>query len=136
MPVTKRRLRDLSLEILIAVAIVACALLWANSVPPHAAFPTKWVGLIVFTAVAFGDTLQSCKRHWRLARFWLAFTTLLLLHSVIFALVLLRAEHWRLIWFVPVGAVEFPLLHYVLHAVGNGTVKGLRGKSGTESGSE
>jgi hypothetical protein len=64
--------------------------------------------------------MQHCKRHWHLRRFWLAFGALLLAHSLIFTLVFLIVERWPLIWFVPVAAVEFPLLRYVLNAAGKG----------------
>jgi hypothetical protein len=123
-------------EVVIAVALVGGLLVWADSVPPHTLFPTKWVGLIVYTAAAFGDTLQWCKRYWRVARFWLAFTALLLLHSVIFALILVRVREWPLFWFVPVAIAEFPLLRFILSTVGKGTAKGVWEGSGPVSRAE
>ena len=128
MPITKRRLQDLALEILIALAVVSATLLWANSVPPHAPFPTKWVGLVARRRYLFGYALQWCKQYRRLIRFWLAFVTLLLLHSVAFVFVLVRVGRWPLIWFGFTGFVGIPPIVLSVTCSGQGNYQGLVGR--------
>ena len=128
MPVTKR-VWDLALETLVAVALVSALVVWAFYVPVGTPFPARWVGLVASTAATFGYALRWCKRHWRLARFWLAFMVLLLLHSVIFVFVLLRVDEWRLMWFLFVGLPEFFVLCLILDAVAKGILDNLWGSS-------
>lgn len=124
-PLSRRnRIRDLLLEIGIAITLVALVLVYAARVPPERRVDFRWVGLVASTAVTFGYALRWCRRYWRLVRFWLAFVALLSAHSVIFTFVLLRVEEWRLMWFAFVGFAEFFAVCYVLDAVGRRSLKG------------
>lgn|SRR5579863_924973 len=128
MPVRKR-VRDLALETLVAVALVSGLVVWAFSVPVGTPFPARWVGLVASTTLTFGYALLWCRRHWRLARFWLAFMALLLVHSAIFVFVLLKVEEWRLMWFPFVALPELFVLCLILDTVSKRTLNNPWGSS-------
>jgi hypothetical protein len=66
-------------------------------------------GLVVFTAGLFGLFLAESRELFRTRRFWEVTSALLLIHLLVFTVILLRVEEWRMAWFM-VMVFEYPAL--------------------------
>lgn len=111
------RIRGLVLEVVIAATLVVALVVWGFSVPIGTPFPARWIGLIASTSITFGYALRWCRPYWHRARFWFAFTALLVLHTGIFVAVLLNVEEWRLVWFPFAELPAFFAICLLLNAV-------------------
>lgn len=118
-----RRILTVLLEVSFGLAVVAGVIVYAE-LGPFSWMPSiRWWGLGISTAGTFGYALQWCKRYWRLPRLWLTFIALLLVHSVIYVVVLLNVQEWRLMWFAFIGTAEFFIIAPILDSAGRGTLK-------------
>lgn len=115
---SSHRLRDLLLEILIAIAIVVGAITYAAYVPPEKWIDFRWVALAGTTAVTFGYPLRWYRRHLNRPLFWGAWVSMLSLHVAIYVVVLLRVSHFGYLWFAIITPAEWTLICPALDRAG------------------
>jgi hypothetical protein len=72
----------------------------------HEAF-VRWDGLAGFTLGLFGLFVADSEKFIRKQRFWELNVILFLIHCVVFTIVLINVETWRLTWFM-VMIIEYP----------------------------
>lgn len=113
-PPMTRRIRDLALYLLIAVA-VALAIVWYayKSDGTGNESISRWGGLIVNTAILYGYVLKESRPFWHAWGFWLALIAGLGLHTVVFIVILQHVEHWSVLWFLFMYPIEIPGLAIV-----------------------
>ena len=76
----KHRIRDVFIEVAIAIALVCLILLYAAHGPRDSRLAFRWVGPVLFTAVAFGYPLQAFRPYWKRLAFWVPIGILFGLH--------------------------------------------------------
>jgi len=69
----------------------------------HDAF-IRWGGFTVCTLGLFVLFIGDSKEYFTQWRFWVLTAVLLAIHATVFFAILLRAEEWRLTWFVVMAA--------------------------------
>src|SRR3954468_5057204 len=86
---TTRRIRDLAIYLLIAIA-VAVAIVWYayKSDGTGNESISRWGGLIVNTAILYGYVLKESRPFWHAWGFWLALIAVLSLHTIVFIVIL------------------------------------------------
>jgi hypothetical protein len=86
------RIRDLAIEVGIAVGVVCLVVFFAifKHDHPHARFEFRWIGVGVWTALAFGYPLVALRAYWRRPLFWLLFGALLAMHLIAYKYLLQR----------------------------------------------
>lgn len=109
------RLRALLLEGLKLIGIaLAClvilTIIVVLSVKTGITVPKRWVGLVGWTGVLVWVIFRQYKTSLRHARFWFAFSPLLLVHLTAFVVVLERYPEWGINWFMPFVIVEAPIM--------------------------
>lgn len=110
-----KRLRDVSLYVLVGLAVVAAALLYAPyHRPGNDGIIDKWVGLTFNTLVLFGYTIRRSRSLWRIPSFWICLTALFAVHLLGFIWILLHVDTWRLIWFIGMYPLETPLINLAI----------------------
>jgi hypothetical protein len=109
-----RRIRDLTLYLLIAIA-VTIAIVWYAYKSDAAGNESisRWGGLIVNTAILYGYVLKESRPFWHAWGFWLALISALSLHTLVFILILQHVEHWSVLWFLFMYPIEIPGLAIV-----------------------
>jgi hypothetical protein len=105
-------------EVLIAVALVAAVILYAEVGRFRWMPSVRWWGLAVITGLLFGMVANQYRPYWRRRSFWLTLGGLIAVHLCAWTLVLLRASQWGLLWFVPPGMVEVGLIVLLLDKLG------------------
>ena len=103
----RSRVRDFSLYVAIAFALVGIAIESARFRVSHEAF-IKWGGLVFITAILFGYFISNSEQFLRVSKFWTLTVTLLFAHLTVFALILTHVDEWKLIWFTGM-AIEYPV---------------------------
>jgi hypothetical protein len=115
---TRKRIPDLAVVVLIALAFwgVVILLTWRGPFPwmPSA----RWWGLAAMTGLILWTTVKRYRRHWPKGSFWLYLTLLTALHLTAWSIVLSRATVWGMLWFLPPTIVEGGLLVLALHKLG------------------
>lgn len=108
------RVRDFAVYIAIGVVLVMGVLWcsWHNIGGGDAI--VRWGGLCAHSAIVFGFTISWRQKSERGIGFWLSLGGLAVLHSVLFALALLRAPEWRASWFVLMLPLEILLIGLIL----------------------
>ncbi len=87
----RTRIRNLVIEVMIAVAIVALIVFAAYRSPTSdSRVALRWVGLSLWTAFGFGYPLVRFRPYWRHFIFWLSWTVLLAIHLAAYVLVFHR----------------------------------------------
>lgn len=105
------RLADYALYVLIAVALVGAIYIYAlNSDASAGDRFVRWGGLAINTLLLYGYILKETTRLWRYWRFWVTLLLVVCIHLAVFTAILLRAEHWKVIWFLPMYPIEFPVV--------------------------
>ena len=110
---SRRRLLELTIEVLIALALVAVVILYAEFGPFSWVPSIRWWGLAGMTGAGAWTAITEYRQAWRQGGFWLTLTGLLSVHSLAWTLVLLRTPVWPLIWFaipVPIEGAVFVLV--------------------------
>lgn len=118
MHLSRRRVFEIIVEVLIGLGLVTAVLLYAKFGPFPWMPSLRWWGLAGITGLLFGRAVTRYRRHWREPHFWLNVTWLLALHLSAWSILLARIREWGLLWFVPPGVVEAALLVVVLHKLG------------------
>ncbi len=118
-----RRIRNLGLYLLIALAL-AVGIIWFayKSDGTHNQSISKWGGLFVNSAILYGYVVKEGKPFWHAWGFWLAFTSVLCLHLLVFIVIFNRVDHWSVSWFLLMYPVEGPALaiacDWAIHVTG------------------
>jgi len=86
----RKRIRDLAVEVLVALAVVCLIIFGAYRSPQDSRLAMRWVGLAAWTAVAFGYPLVRFRSHWRYLFFWLSCAVLLAIHLAAYAVIFRR----------------------------------------------
>ncbi len=112
-----KRIRDLAIEILIAIALVVGLIAYVSS---HPGTELDWrrIALILNTAVVFGFVISWFRNFWGRLVFWTVLMVLLLIHLAIFSLALRRMEALPTIYYTFIDAAEWvvivPLMRRVI----------------------
>ena len=86
----RKRIRDLAVEVSIALAIVCAIVFVASRRTSDSRIAFRWVALAVWTAVAFGYPLIRFRPYWRRSLFWLPCAILLAIHLAAYILLFQR----------------------------------------------
>ncbi len=104
------RLRDLLVYLVIALVIGLGIVWYAYSGPPRDSnVIARWGGLIVNTAILFGYMINDSRRSWHAPTFWVLAVSMLIVHLAAFSFILVRAEEWKVIWFLVMYPIEIPV---------------------------
>jgi hypothetical protein len=113
----------------LALGLGAYWLVTHNVRPSHDSI-VKWTGLAVFTIVTFAVIVQRSGHYWRRKVFWATVTSLLLVHTCGFWIILRHVEHWQMIWFLVIFTIEGPLILHLTNWLTNhfatGSGRGLK----------
>jgi hypothetical protein len=112
-----REARDVALYVMIAVLLFTGLYYFAvhqarTGGSPE--LPLKWLGGGLTTVLVFAYLLQTCRRLWRVPRFWLAVGLLFLVHSGVTLLALLLVPVVPLLWFAVLAPADFAVLSMCL----------------------
>ena len=105
---SRKRLRDLLLETIVAVAIVVALVVYSRKIN------FKWLAFFANTAVIFGYAVRILQPLWKKTKFWAVLAALLLLHLAIGGYAISRVEEIALIWYVPLIPAEIFLICVVV----------------------
>jgi len=118
MHLTRKRVFELAIEVLIGLALVAAIILYAEIGPLPWMPSQRWWGLAGMTGVLLWTAVKRYRRHWRDGSFWRHLTWLTALHLTVWSVLLANVTVWALLWFVPPIVVEGGLLVLALHKLG------------------
>jgi len=106
-------------EVLTAVLFVTGVVMYAICVPPQRQIDQKWIGLLFNSLFVFGLSIAMAKKRqlFKKLRFWLAWILLLGLHCIAFYFILVPAESWPLVRYIPSDAAEIALLERLITAL-------------------
>ena len=110
----RRRLRDLLLYVLIAVALVTAIFVFAAYDDRHGRtpqLPIKWLAFAGLTMIVFGYTIQEHRAQWKSQQFWRFLLLLFVGHILAVGSILLKFDSVPLLVMAGVAAVEFPVLN-------------------------
>ena len=110
---TLKRLLDLSLYMLIALAVAVLAVIYAVYGGESESFG-KWVGFVVNTCILFGYAVKTKWRHHRIHSFWICLAVLIALHLAVFLPILWKVRQWTVMWFLLMYPVEAPAIHVAI----------------------
>lgn len=103
-----RRVRDIVLEVLVALGLVIGGIVYVASHPGNR-LNWGWIGLGGNTAVVFGFLIAWCRTAWKRLAFWITLTGLFVGHTAAYLFVLHRIKEWPLALYVVLNAVELVL---------------------------
>jgi uncharacterized membrane protein HdeD (DUF308 family) len=109
-----KRIRDLIIEILIAVILVTALVVYFFMVPKESRPNSAWVALAVNTAIVFGFLISWFRPSWKSAQYWVVLGLLMLCHSAVYIFTLHRVAHFPLIYYVATNSVELVLFSRIL----------------------
>jgi len=118
--VTRQRIREYVLAILIGLAAVASVILYADLGPVSWMPSLRWWGLAALTVILLSVMLPQYRRQWAQRSFWLHIAWLTIVHIAGWSIVLAKASVWGLLWFLPPMMVEGALFVLVLDKLGYG----------------
>lgn len=99
------------------IAVAAGAMIEVDYAQSHWVPDAIWVQLTGFTALTFISVALRFRHRWQRPSFWSVLSLLLLVHTVVYALVLLRVPSWRIPWFMGVALLEIPALVYLVSVI-------------------
>ena len=116
-----KRVRDIFLEVVIAVALVTGGIIYVAS---HPRGSLNWgrIALAGNTAVVFGFLISWFRQEWKRLVFWTTLVVLLLGHTATYILVLSRVHDFPLAYYVVLNSMELVLFTAILRTLltGNG----------------
>jgi hypothetical protein len=109
----RKRVRDIFLEIVIAVALVIWGIIYVAS---HPRGTLNWgrIAIAGNTLVVFGFLISWFRQEWKRLVFWTALVVLLLGHTAIYILVLSRVHDFPLAYYVVFNSMEMVLFTGIL----------------------
>ncbi len=110
----RKRLKDLLIETVLAVALVTAYVIYLFHRPKGAALPWEWIRLIVNTTVVFGFLIAWFRYSWRKRTFWIALSLLLVCHLLFFSLVARPIISGPLLYFALINPVELVIFTIIL----------------------
>ena len=118
MPVTRKRVPDLLVMVLIGLVIWAAVITYAL-LGPFARMPSaRWLELAVWTGVLFWIVARIYRSYWRRLSFWLKVATCVAAHLCAWTVVLRSVPEWNQFWFIPPILVEGVIIMMVLDRLG------------------
>ncbi len=106
----RERAGDIAVYIAAAVAFAAGLVWYASASGPNGAdLFVRWGGLALNTAILFGYLVKDSRRNWNALAFWALTVAMLSAHLVLFTLVLLHTQEWKVLWFLAMYPIEIPL---------------------------
>lgn len=106
----RQRAADFAIYIAVAVAFAAGLVWYASASGPNGAdLFGRWGGLAINTGILFGYMLKDSRRNWSVPAFWVLTLAMLSAHLVVFTLILLHAQEWKVLWFLVMYPIEIPL---------------------------
>ena len=118
MPVTRKRLMTLAIEVLLALGLVAGVLLYADHGPLPWMPSAGWWMLAGMTALLFWRTIVVFRSNWPQRTFWASVAGLFVVHLLVWVILIKRIPELRPIWFIPAFAVELALFILCLNEMG------------------
>jgi peptidoglycan/LPS O-acetylase OafA/YrhL len=112
-PHRKSTVRDWVLYALIAIAIVAMIAALAvhdAHAGTHRKLPLKWLGFFGTTATVFGYAIRDCRGLWKMRKFWLLLSLVVVAQIAIGVCILAAVDDVPLLWFGFLGGVEYAVL--------------------------
>ena len=111
-----KRVRDIFLEVVIAVALVTGGIIYVAS---HSRGSLNWgrIALAGNTVVVFGFLISWFRKEWKRLVFWTALVVLLLSHTAIYVLVLSRVHDFPLAYYAVLNSMELVLFTVILRKV-------------------
>ena len=108
-----KRVRDIFLEVVIAVALVTGGLIYVAS---HPRGSLNWgrIALAGNTVVVFGFLISWFRQEWKRLVFWTSLVVLLLGHTAIYIAVLSRVHDFPLAYYVVLNSMELALFTAIL----------------------
>lgn len=108
-----KRVRDIVLEVVIAVVLVTGAIIYVASHPRDS---VNWdrIALAVNTIVVFGFLISWFRREWKRLLFWTTLVVLLLGHTTLYVLILSRVHEFPLAYYVVLNSMELALFAAIL----------------------
>jgi hypothetical protein len=106
-------LRDVFLEVAIAVALATGGIVYVASHPKDS---LDWgrISLAGNTAIVFGFLISWFRKEWRRLVFWTTLAFLLLCHTAAYVFVLVRIQGWPLSYYVVLNPIELALFVPIL----------------------
>jgi hypothetical protein len=114
--IKSKRLFELLAEVAAGLLLVAACYYWAVQRPTDA-FPARWLGFLISTAVLFGYPLHWMRKELTNGKFWFRWLGLLILHVCILGFLLVKIQQWPLIFFVGTTLLEFIFIMPILNAI-------------------
>ena len=108
-----KRVRDLFLEIVIAVALVTWGIIYVAS-HPRGSLNWGHIAMAGNTVVVFGFLISWFRQEWKRLVFWTALVVLLLGHTAIYILVVSRFYDFPLAYYVLINSLEMALFTVIL----------------------
>ena len=119
-PMTRwKRLRDIFLEVVIAVVLVTAGILYVAS-RPRGSLNWSRIALAGNTAVVFGFLISWFRQAWKRLAFWTTLLVMLLGHTAAYVLVLSRIHDFPLAYYVVLNSMELALFTVILRKIVTG----------------
>ena len=110
----RKRIRDLIIEILIAVILVTAYVVYLFNSSQGEQAKLGWAPLAVNTLIVFGFLVSWFRYAWKTTRYWAILGTLLLCHCAAYIFALQRVGRFPLIFYVVVNSAELVLFSRIL----------------------
>ena len=111
---TAKRIRDLLIEIAIAVVLVTAYVAYLMKYNPRGGYNWTPITQAMNTAIVFGYVIWWCRFAWRTFQFWVAIGGLLLVHAALYIFVIGYTRHLPLSIYSLLDVVEITLFMRLL----------------------
>jgi hypothetical protein len=112
--ITRRRVKDPSVEVVIAVALVTAFVAYLFLLPKRTKLDFRPIALILNTVTVFGFLISWFRYAWRRFAFWSTFAVLILLYIGAYLFVLSRIQDWPLSYYILLNPIEMVLFALIL----------------------
>ncbi|OLE92154.1 MAG: hypothetical protein AUF79_00035 [Crenarchaeota archaeon 13_1_20CM_2_51_8] len=114
-----KRMRDLLIETVVAVALVTVLVIYLFHLPKaSSSLPWGWIKLIVNTIVVFGFLVAWFRHSWRNYVFWIAVALLLLCHLLLLGFLTQRIHSWPLAYYaLLINPIELVIFTKILKRI-------------------
>ena len=94
------RIAQLIALVVCGITLAAGAMWWVDYTKNHWVPDVVWVNLAVFTVLTFTLVALKMKHQWRRISFWSLLSLLLVIHTIVYAVLLVQLPSWRIPWFM------------------------------------